>query len=430
MLRAQPNPITEWKLTTALEKALATRPELEANHARLAELEAKVSKAWGGLFPTLDFKLTAGTYKDAANGANPVFGGENYNLYQAELAARQPIFAGGVLWGEIQRLAAERRVLELERETLSRDTQLKVIRDFYAVLLADTKLKTYTAQEKVLEDLLKIVRARYRIGNERELAVLQIETELALLRPKIALARRDLAEVALDLTQLMGLSSPPEQLRLRGTLAAPDWESLAGRLRSVEGYTKSEIRQVEARIEATEAGKLTLMATHWPSLALFASAGREGTLKSRLLERDSDRWAMGLQLTVPLFSGLTSIFDRRAAAEQIAALRADLRGVREQSATDLHKAERGLAETRTAVAGSAEAFRLAERSLPIAKRTYQLGVSNYRELSDTQKNFLEAQLQLEQSRHDYLKAMVDYFAAAGWPLEELVSGMSALPSEG
>jgi outer membrane protein TolC len=162
------------------------------------------------------------------------------------------------------------------------------------------------------------------------------------------------------------------------------------------------------------------MAVHFPKLDAFARWGRNTFRRSDLLDSDATQTELGLELKVPLFSGLTSVFDRRILSHNEAILRIEERRLRDSFELERVRAEKNFRFALTQAQTYQLALRQAEESVRVANRTYRLGTSTYLQVSEAQKNLAEAEINFETAQFEVLQKVSDLYVAFGWPLEEWV----------
>jgi HAE1 family hydrophobic/amphiphilic exporter-1 len=430
-LKALLMPLVATTLTsqTAVQRALDKNSAIAQQRAQLAVREAELSQSWSAVLPSIDGNLKAGTRKDASSSRSALFGGNSYNFYTTEITATQAILKGGGLWGEVARASVEKEIRRNEVKVAERDLAANVVRAFLATMLADTSFKTLTKQEIVQSDTLRTAMARFRVGNERELGVLQLQTTLALLKPRIISAKEQLSTQMIDLALLLG-EDQGGTLLLQGSLEPPEWDAIAKELKASQEVQRLEVENAKLMIEEHEQMRLVKMAPYWPSLAAFATIGRDGTAQKEILDGDATRWQMGLQLTIPLFRGLGSFDERKALANEGAKRRIAQKGTIDQVSAELVKADIRIRDAKTSLDASFSALELARRAVPLAQKNYSLGIATYNQLADTQQNLLDAELSVEKSRHDYLNRMLEYFIAAGWPIDEFVKRVNPNSARG
>src|SRR5690606_30419682 len=118
-----------------------------------------------------------------------------YNLYQMGLNLTQPLFVYGS-FSAVRQARLEREIGARGVEMAERDLTKKVIAAFYKVVLNQNSIRILTDQEKVVAEALSTAQTRVRLGGGRKLDLLQVRTEQALLKPKVANARIALTSAA------------------------------------------------------------------------------------------------------------------------------------------------------------------------------------------------------------------------------------------
>ena len=146
------------------------------------------------------------------------------------------------------------------------------------------------------------------------------KTQLALLEPQLETARNQLKTDATNLANLLG-DQQATQIRVTGELETPPLEQIKARvdLRQAHVPEYESVITSEERLEKLRAATL---GKDMPSLAATADWGRNAYTKTDVLDPSATFWQVGIQLTVPIFSGLSSVYTRRdfdSQAEQLAA---------------------------------------------------------------------------------------------------------------
>ena len=409
-----PNALT---LKQIVELAQAYQPDLKNAEERVRESDAHDSQAFATLFPTVSSSVVLSEKQDAVSSA-AAFGGDPYNFYQFSLDVSQPLFRAGAL-------SAGRRAVQREREgrvidalVLKRDFVVKSIETFHNVILAQHRVATMQRIDSIQRDLLKTAEARYRIGNEQALSVLSIKTNLSLLAPKVVQAKNLLSAAAAELASLIGKGNENE-IRIQGNLEAPSWQTVTSKMKlgSIERPELARNQKLESQLEETKQATLAL---NYPQLNAFGTWGRTGTQKVDIFDNNSSSWQAGLRLSIPIFSGLSSLADRRVFASQIAQTHIQGEKLRDGFALEQVHAEQNLENSRAVVDASEKALVQARESVDVASRTYRLGTSTYLQVADAQTKLADAELALEQAKYDAVSQTAHYFVAYGWDLDSLV----------
>ncbi len=404
-------------LAEAVTQAMSNNPELLQEREKEAQAQQTLYKAYGTLAPDLNLDLGLSQAKDALTGQAPRFNGEWFNSYTARVEARSTLYGGGAILGTLASLKKSRDAARIQRQQKERQLRRQVLQNFYQLLLSERQLTNIRNRQLIQQELLKTAESRYRIGNEQALSVMQIKTGLLLLVPQVAAAENSIQLAANELGNVLGMTAS-EVLSISGSLRPPTSVGVLPGARTPLQRLELELTRLElARIEDQRA---VSMAVHFPKLDAFARWGRNTFRRSDLLDSDATQTELGLELKVPLFSGLTSVFDRRILSHNEAILRIEERRLRDSFELERVRAEKNFRFALTQAQTYQLALRQAEESVRVANRTYRLGTSTYLQVSDAQKNLAEAEINFETAQFEVLQKVSDLYVAFGWPLEEWV----------
>lgn len=405
----------------AVARALQDNSTLNAVVEQHEQAQAAVSYAVRGLAPTVDAFGEAYTRKDTLARGSAFFDGDPYNDYRSGLRASFSLLRGGALWQGLGLARSGEELARLKLDIERRDLQTKVLRQFFLASLARRRAETYRGTQKLLQDVLGSARKRQRMGTERRSAVLQFETELALTLPKVEGAENELVLAATNLAQILNLREA-ESIELQGRLTEDVLRRLAQTIerKDAEVVKRPEIAQAETLVEAASYERGVLLADHWPSLTMKGEWAQNAVKASEIFDDTGRSWNFGLELKVPLFSGLTSLAKRRELAHR----RAELELLQDASvnvyALQAAQNEKSLSLLGTRMKSTREALDLAREALRQARLDYDRGLSAYTQLYDAQKNLVEAQLQREQALYDYFSSIVQEYVVRSWPLDPLI----------
>lgn len=302
----RPSPDRWWQafaepaLTALIEQALSENFTLRAAWARLRQAEAVARREGAPLWPSLNAQGSV-TRQDS-------------NSTQAD-TRRQAGFSAAYeidLWG---RLRAASEAAALDADASAADLRTAAIS--LSAEVADTwyQLREQRAQVALVEgqidtnrQLLKLVEARFRIGQASASDIYRQRQLLAQTRGELAQANTRLNTLKHQLTILLG--SPP------GTLALPEGDSLAtlGPLPATGVpadllQRRPDLQAALLRLGAADARAAEAVAARYPRLDLSASLTTPGTSGGLF-----SGWIGSLvaQLSAPLFDG----GQRRAEAER------------------------------------------------------------------------------------------------------------------
>lgn len=417
------SPCLAW--AEALDLADAVRLGL-VNSPRIRGAEEKVSQArhekWqlrAGLGPTFDLSASGSRKKDSVAdmmvGSVP-FGGERYNLYNVGLHGEQTLLTYGMFSGVGQadaQLAIGVQDLEVARRDLTRD----VIAAYYRTLMNENLVRLLQEQERGVREILSIAQRRLALGGKRT-DVLQVRTRLALLQPKIESARNELVKATAELASLIGRAEVGE-LRIHGhvpSLTVRDIESAL----DMKRFDIPELQKLRAQRDLLEDQRRVAMGQHLPKLKLVGDYNFINYSKAELFEDASASWAVKLVLSVPIFSGFSSIPERRSFVAQEAQLEASERQLVNQVQLAQIRSRKELESAEVSLKAAEEGARLARESLQEARREYRVGLINFIEFFQVESSSFEAETSLLQVRFNVISALGEYVAASGQSLSVLV----------
>ncbi|OFZ53519.1 MAG: hypothetical protein A2428_14340 [Bdellovibrionales bacterium RIFOXYC1_FULL_54_43] len=417
LTRGEAQEVPAFTIRSAVDAALAHDPAVQSAREKLNEVDAAFTVSVAQILPNV---ATTGTFsyrKDALNVGNPAFGGEPYNYYQLAFQGTQPLFDLGVL-AAIKGGRKEKSIRQLEIEIAERDLTLRVIQSFYNLVLNERRLQVLLRTEVVEKKVLATAQARLKIGRTQLLDVLQIQTQLALLAPKIAQARSQIEIAAAELASLLG-DKNLKQIRIEGVLDFPNWKRISESLKA-KPYRLPEIERVNLLQDQFTDKNSLAMAKHWPKLNAVGNWGRASFAKSELLDGYSTNWSVGVQLTIPLFSGLSSVWERKQLASQEAQLQIEEARTRDKASLDQIRSEKGLALQLSLIESSRLAFEYARDSLKEAEKEYRFSRTDYLQLLKAEETNLQAESSYDQAKYDLIVGAAKYYVASGYSLSELV----------
>lgn len=414
-------PAATLTLKGALDIAVSRNNSLREAKEKHNQLRFQASGLWSSVLPNIELNAS-GTYRkdSVANksvGAVP-FGGDPYNLYSLSAKGVQPLFVWGSL-AAVRGAGYERDIQSAAVEITERTVIQDVIAAYYKVVVNQSKIEILLDQEKVVNEALQMAQTRLRLAGGRKLDVLQMRTQLALLKPKIENARIDLATSAANLANLLG-EQDRQEIQIRNELPG-----LKGKLTETKGFHLPELERIRLNREKIDAEKSTALGKSLPQLKLIGDYSFLNYTKSDLLDPASNSWSVQVALTVPLFSGLSSIYERRALSSRESQLDFEEANLR----NDLHlkqiQSRKSLEAAEASLVAAVQAADLAKQSMVQGRSDFRLGIIDFLQYLQVQESQLEAALSLNQLKYDNIVAYSNYYAASGKPMPELVDILEA-----
>lgn len=314
----------------------------------------------------------------------------------ANAAARESLFQGSLAG----------------REAYARTLAREVQRAYYGAAQAESAASILDASERLLAENVRVTEALLAAGKVTRDRVLRAEAERLAIVQRIDAAKARAVQARRLLNLLRG-TTPDAPLQL----PAPENLPLPSVPAASQATQRPELRQLDAGIEAREAGQRAARAALLPTLSLAADYGYQG--EDYDFGPQSDFGTVSLVLRWNLFDfGSRSAQRRKAAAEaeQLRAERLDLERrlalARSSAAEDLATALRALHVADARLAAADESFRIATRKREAA--------------SLSQIEFLDAERALTEAR---LNGAIARYAALDSAAElELASASRSLPA--
>jgi outer membrane protein len=312
---------------------------------------------------------------------------------------------------------AQQQVLQTEATLAAakQDLALRVSQAYFDVLLAQDNVALSEAQKVAISEQLAQAKRNFEVGTATIVDTLEAQARYDQAVAKEILDKNDLEVKKRALQQLVG--KPTEgltPLRDRLPLAEPrpndieQWVSAASQSSLAIAVARAGLEIARQDIDRTRAG-------HYPTVDLAASYNRAVAPNTNLGPREltSNSGAIGLQLSVPIFSGgLTQSRVRQALAN------------RDRAEQDLENAQRTVAQSvrqnflnvTSGIAGVKaleQALASTQSQLDSTILGRDVGVRTSVDVLNAQQQVFQTRRDLQQARYNYLLSTLRLKAATG-----------------
>lgn len=171
-------PLDHW-----MSLAKSNSPDLVALNERLAAAELEVSKAYAGHKPTLDASAQL-TRSGSENVTSPA---SSYYNRQMGLVLNVPIYAGGAVQSAVRQAMFDQRKVEENLESVHRDLQLRVQKEWQGVVQGALRTKAFEAAVHSAKQVELSVGRSFEAGIRTSLDVINANQQ-------VQSAQRDLTE--------------------------------------------------------------------------------------------------------------------------------------------------------------------------------------------------------------------------------------------
>ncbi len=408
-------------LPEALDLALSENPTVKVAEMEVQRYDYVKRQTWGNLLPQLSASgsYTRSIVKSEMRGGIS-FGADNTFAVQGDLSL--PLFAPSVY--RTLKMNEAQMATAVEAARASRiDLTAEVKKAFYNILLAEQSLAVLRESEATVQRTVDDTQVQYDNGLMSEYDLLTAQVQLSNLRPTILQTENSIKLAKLMLK--MYLSIPEDvEIDVVGELDALRDDVLAG----TDGLTtdvseNTDLRSLELQEEVLRRSLKAANAGRMPTLAAFGTVSYTGNDMEPFLGMgegtDNSKYfwthpiSVGLQLSVPIFSGLTKMNKSRELKNQIAQLSLQRDYARQQIDVQVRSALNDLLTARETMYAQELTVEQARKAYKISDTRYRAGAGTILELNSAQLSQTQAQLNFSQSIYDYLSAKAEYDRIVG-----------------
>lgn len=414
------------ELDALVDRALARNQSLEASVETLQAARERIAAIAGKRLPQVDVNARAEYQKFnlSAFGLSERFGGASIGNPKFDLYT-----VGGGISYDLDLFGRNRRALEqaaADAEAQQRKTEaahLLIAGRVVAQVLAIAALNDRIATEQALlaegERNVNLTEARRRAGAGTLVEVLSAQGQLAEDRAGLPELEQQLAEGRAMLAVLLGISPAelePTPFRL-DQFALPSQVPVA--LPSALVHKRPDILEAEARLHADVAAIGVATADLYPDITLGATLTQSTSEPDRIASSRFNAFDLFGQLTAPIFHGGTLTAQKRGAEARARASAATYQQVVLEAFAQVSGLLSALETDGRSLAAQQEAARVADRSLYLSRRSFQVGNSGILQVLDASRTYQRAQLALVEARaRQYRNVARLYVATAGGWIDE------------
>lgn len=288
-------------------------PDLRSARETLRSSEYQARGAWSGFLPQVSATAGYSYGNSAGSGGGDGLGGESANsTYSVSLLASENLFSGLQDRAKVDQAGANRSVVQANVDTTKAKVSFDLKSAFTGLLYAQGYLKLSQDIIRRRENNLRMVELRFENGRENKGSLLLSKAYLNQAKFENLQARNSIQVPQQQLAKVLGRDAREVGL-IRGVVPTKDPDPQTD-IQQVSLETPDH-RQAIAQESAAEAGFKLARASLFPSLNVTGTVGEHGSQWFP----DRDRWSLGLNLSVPLFSGGKDYYATRSAAAAFAA---------------------------------------------------------------------------------------------------------------
>lgn len=307
---------------------------------------------------------------------------------------------------------AQQRQVEAAHLLIAGRVTLQVL----AIAALNDRIQTEQALLTEDERNVALTQARQRAGVGTLVEVLSAQGQGAADRTNLPLLQQQLAEARSMLAVLTGVS-PAE---LGSTIFSLDRLALPASvpvsLPSELVHKRPDIREAEARLHAATAGIGVATARLYPDISIGATLTQTTSSPGKIFSTNSTGFDIFAGIMAPIFDGGTRKAERRGAEAAAKASAETYQQVVLEAFGQVSTLLSALGNDQDALQAQGHSAEIADRSLYLSRRSFQVGNSGILQVLDASRAYQKAKLALLEARsRQYLNvARLVMATAGGW----------------
>jgi outer membrane protein len=275
---------------------------------------------------------------------------------------------------------------------------LAAVKAYYQVQANFAALDAALESERAAKESFAAAEARYNAGSATPADKLQAQTAYSQATLNRISVNGSLKIAQGTLANLLGLDANRNVLLVPAerTAIPDDFEGDVNALIEAARQRRPDLLAAAAQVKAAEASADAARAAGRPSISLTGSS-----TQYNYAGINSHGSSVGINLTVPLFTGYAQTYGVRAAEAQLNARNAQLEQVRLQVALDVWTAYQQLSTATQSLRSTADLLNNAEQSERVALGRYKAGVGSILDVLNAQSALASARQQSIQSAFDW-----------------------------
>lgn len=392
-------------LEEALTTALKNNPQIVEAKENLNGTDARTGLALSNYYPQIS--ITA-DWSRGRSYLTALQGIKTTEVNTEALYLKQTIYDFGRTAGAVAAARGNHDAADQALAVTLQDLTLRVRSAYYLLLAAEKQVVAIRETVKAREDVFRQAEEFLKQGVRAKVDVARAEATLFAAKTSLIRADNNREIVRVELANAMGMESLGERPLVEPPSVSPPVPEMASSQQDAL-RNRSELRQFAALKSAASGNLTSAKSSYLPILSGVASAG----YADRDFPPTGNVWGVGLNLTVPLFSGFSSVEQVREATAAINSIEARQNSLRLQISKEVESARLGVNEAAARMVSTEKEVAAANESKSLAEGRYQEGVGSIIEVSDAQSQALDAQTSNIQAKYDYYTALARFDRAVG-----------------
>ncbi len=396
---------TPLTLDEALATALKNHPQIIEAQEVLNVADARTGQTRANYYPQISIAA------DWSRGESYFAAQESIRLAQtnsAGLYLKQTIYDFGRTAGAVDAARGNREAAHKALAVTQQDLALRVRSAFYLLLATEKQVIAVSETVRARDQVYRQAQEFFNQGIRAKVDMARAEANLFAAKTALIRAENNREIGRVELANAMGMASLGERKLVEPSqtqLPLPDRSSL----QQDAVLNRAELQQFAALKSAAAGNLKSAKSSYLPLLTGTTSAG----YADRDFPPSGNVWGVGLNLSIPLFSGFSSVEQVREANANINAIEARQNNLKLQITKEVESAWLGANEAAARIVSTQKEVAATSESKALAEGRYQEGVGSIIEVTDAQSQALDAQTANIQARYDYYTALARLDRAIG-----------------
>jgi outer membrane protein len=380
-------------LDEALTVALKNHPQITEARENLNGAEARTVQSLANYYPQVSI---VADWSKGRSFLTPLESIKQTEVNSEALCLKQTLYDFGRTAGAVDATRGYRDAADKALAATRQDVTLRIKSAFYLLLAAGKQVVAVRETVKARQGVQRQAQEFFNQGIRSKVELARAEANYFTAKTALIRAENNRELSRVELASAMGVADLENEV-----LAEPSPEVSAlperSRVRQEALGNRAELQQLAALQTAAAANLRSAKSGYLPILSGTASVG----YADRDFPPAGKVWAVGLNLTVPLFSGFSTPGQLRESRAAIGAIEARLGNLRLQITREAESAWLGGNEAAARLVSTGKEVLAAKESQLLAEGRYQEGVGSIIEVTDAQTLALDAQTAGIQAKYDY-----------------------------
>lgn len=398
------------------QEAKANDPVLASAGSANQAAQEIIEQAKAGYRPSVNFLAGANANRTDLKivGSQAPFPGgrNNFEGYQAQLQARQPIFRKENL-ERIDQSKVQVSIADKQYHLVQQNLMLRTTQAYFDMLLAQDKINLIDAQKKAIQRQFEQAKATFDVGSATITDVNEAQARYDLIAAQELSAMNDMEIAKHSLQAITGklpehLASVREDIQITPSLKPmQEWQDVTSASNLNIQIQQETVQVSEKDIEIARAGHYPVVdavASYQDSYSNGGQYGFGGDLKSA---------SIGVELSMPLYQGGAVTSRVRQAGYNRQRALDDLQNTFRQTALETQRAYLNLSTSIAQVRALEQALKSSQSQMDSTQLGYEVGVRTSVDVLNAQQQYYSANRDLLQARYNYLVNIIRLKTASG-----------------